>query len=292
MLPTSIDHVVLAVPNLAGAAAPFERLGLTLTPPARHATGNDNRAFFTRSGAAEFYVEALGVHDRDRAAAGAGWPAQEAAMASGGALCRVMFAVEDADAAAAALAGQGVAFTREEPRRDDGSPIGTVLRPDATDQLGCEVALVHYAQPMPERVAGHADRGLFDHQLALQRLDHLAVVAPALDATCEAWAQLLGVPVFGEVRGRGLLIRQLKVGDAIVELLGPDSPESPLNQRPPGLISMAAFEVPDLDAAVAHARRAGFTASDPAPGVLPGTRTATVPPAELAGLSLQLLEYI
>jgi hypothetical protein len=49
--------------------------------------------------------------------------------------------------------------------------------------------------------------------------------------------------------------------------------------------------VPDLDAAVRQARAAGFTAPDPAPGVLPGTRVATIRGPELAGVNLQLLQY-
>jgi hypothetical protein len=55
---------------------------------------------------------------------------------------------------------------------------------------------------------------------------------------------------------------------------------------------MVAVEVPDLAAAVEHVRAAGFTAPDPAPGVLPGTRTASIPGGELSGMSLQLLEYV
>jgi hypothetical protein len=89
-----------------------------------------------------------------------------------------------------------------------------------------------------------------------------------------------------------MIIRQLKIGDAILELLGPESPESPLASRPPGLASMVAWEVADLDAAVTLARDRGFTPSDPAPGILPRTRVATIPAPELAGVGMQLLEYV
>jgi hypothetical protein len=64
------------------------------------------------------------------------------------------------------------------------------------------------------------------------------------------------------------------MGDAVLELLGPASLESPIWKRPPGLVGMASWE--DLDAAVALARAAGFAVTDPAAGVLPGTRTATI----------------
>jgi 4-hydroxyphenylpyruvate dioxygenase-like putative hemolysin len=89
-----------------------------------------------------------------------------------------------------------------------------------------------------------------------------------------------------------MVINQMRVGDVNLELLGPATPESPLAARPPGPASMTAFEVPDVAAAVAHARAAGFTAPDPAPGPLPGTLTATIPGTQLSGLGLQLLQYV
>jgi hypothetical protein len=54
---------------------------------------------------------------------------------------------------------------------------------------------------------------------------------------------------------------------------------------------MASWEVADLGGAVRLARAAGFPVPDPAAGPLPGTRIATVPGDELAGLNLQLLQY-
>ena len=56
-------------------------------------------------------------------------------------------------------------------------------------------------------------------------------------------------------------------------------------------LAAASADLDALDQAVAHARAAGFTVPDPAVGVLPGTRTATIPGAELAGLNMQMLEY-
>jgi hypothetical protein len=55
---------------------------------------------------------------------------------------------------------------------------------------------------------------------------------------------------------------------------------------------MASWEVAGLDDAVALARGAGFAATDPAAGVLPGTRTATIQGADLAGVNVQPLEYV
>src|SRR5205823_5843205 len=136
----------------------------------------------------------------------------------------------------------------------------------------------------------YRDGGLLQHALPLKRLDHLAAMAPNLATTTSFWTASLGVPLFGEVRTPVMVINQMRVGDVNLELLGPATPESPMASRPPGPARMAAFEVPDVAAAVEHARAAGFTAPDPAPGPLPGTLTATVSAAQLSGLGLQLLQ--
>jgi hypothetical protein len=89
-----------------------------------------------------------------------------------------------------------------------------------------------------------------------------------------------------------MVIRQLRIGDAVLELLGPASPDSPLWQRTPGLVSMASWEVVDLEKAVRLARAAGLSVADPGSGPLPGTRIATIQGSELAGVNMQLLQYV
>jgi catechol 2,3-dioxygenase-like lactoylglutathione lyase family enzyme len=115
------------------------------------------------------------------------------------------------------------------------------------------------------------------HTFALKRLDHLAAVAHNLDSQCRFWEDVLGVPVTGEVRTPTMIIRQLRIGDAVFELLGPAGPDSPLHQRPAGLVNMAAWEVDDLPAAVAQAR-AGDAAA-PVRLILPPEKC--VPPVHL-----------
>ena len=131
------------------------------------------------------------------------------------------------------------------------------------------------------------------HAFPLLRLDHLAAIAPDLAGPSHVWTDLLGVPVVGEVHVADPLmtVRQFGIGDAILELLGDPTDDGPLRKRPFGLLSMASWEVADLDAAVLQARGAGFAVSDPAVGALPGTRIATIPADELAGLRMQLLQY-
>ena len=152
------------------------------------------------------------------------------------------------------------------------------------DVAGTDLKLNEATAPQPAHNPAHS--------FPLKHLDHLAAITRDLDATCRFWADVLQVPVTGEVRTPHMIIRQLRIGDAIFELLGAAGPDSPLHQRAAGLVSMAAWEVDDLAAAVAQARAAGFTVPDPAIGVLPGTRTATIPAVELGGVAMQLLEYV
>jgi hypothetical protein len=130
------------------------------------------------------------------------------------------------------------------------------------------------------------------HAFPLLRLDHLASVTHDLEPVSRFWAGVLDVPAVGEVRNANLVIRQHRVGDVMLELLGPAGPESNLWGRPLGPVGMTSWEVPDLDQAVALARSRGFTVPDPSAGVLPNTRITTIPGTELGGLNLQLLQYL
>jgi catechol 2,3-dioxygenase-like lactoylglutathione lyase family enzyme len=287
-----IDHVVLPVRALDEAADRFARLGLTLFPGTRHeGRGTRNRGFFVGEAANEFYVELLGIDD-ERAARAAGLSRYAESAAAGRGLSTVVVRVADPRAAADELAPRGVRLEPETVTAPDGRVIGEVA--PLGDPAGAVVDLraIRYPEDAASRYRRHAEAGLLAHAFPLKRLDHLAAVAPELETATRYWTDVLGVPLHGEVRTTAMVIRQFKIGDAIMELLGPATPESPIAQRPAGLASMVAFEVEDLEAAVTAARRAGFTPSEPGTGVLPGTRTATIPAAELAGLSMQLLQYV
>lgn len=293
MLVERIDHVVLPVLDLAAASEPFERLGLKLTPVSRHrGQGTENRVFFVGAGPNQFYVELLSVYDAPAAEA-AGRGDYLRAAEQGAALNRIVFGTADLVAAQAHLEAMGIGSDPSDVTNEAGEKICTVLPLGANqDVLGVRAALIQYEGDLTARFERRRANGLLDHGFPLMRLDHLAALAPDLEVTTQAWADALGVPVQGEIRGRGIIIRQMKVGDAIVELLSPEAADSPMRQRPPGLSSMCAFEVPDLDAAVALAKERGFTPSDPAVGILPGTRVATIPGGQLSGMGMQLLQRV
>jgi catechol 2,3-dioxygenase-like lactoylglutathione lyase family enzyme len=262
----AIDTLFVVVADL-DACRPYERQGLHLGP-ALH----ESRCLLVgRTGnlvAVRFLADAP-----DSPLAG---PHRQA-LAAGRSLFAIGMRIADLDAALGRLASQGIRGT---PFRDGEDELAWL---PLHEQAGSDLVLV--------RKERHA-AGLPAHSFPLKRLDHLAIVTHDPEAKTRFWSDVLGVPVAGEVTTPAMVIRQLRIGDAVLELLGPASPDSPIRKRPPGLVSMASWEVDDLDAVVQQASAAGFTVSDPAEGVLPGTRIATIQGNELAGVNMQLLQYV
>jgi catechol 2,3-dioxygenase-like lactoylglutathione lyase family enzyme len=288
----AIDHVIFPVADL-GSAAPFERLGLSLTPPMPHSgLGTENRCMFTGGKDSLFYIELLRLADRAQAAPRLEGSPLLAALDEPRGLAVVVLRVPDLKAALANLSRAGIEAVAMEIPGGDGTKICDVASLPSQAPGAVNLALVQYTQPHDDAHASLSKAGLLTHDLPVKRLDHLAAIAPDLESATRFWTDVLGVPVSGEIATPVMIIRQFKIGDAIMELLGPATADSPMRSRPAGLVSMTALEVPDLAAAVAHARAAGFSAPDPATGVLPDTRTATIPATELSGLGLQLLEYV
>jgi catechol 2,3-dioxygenase-like lactoylglutathione lyase family enzyme len=289
-----IDHLVVPVPDLAAAAAAYERLGLKLTPLTEHqGMGTANRAAFIGTGAANFtYIELLGITDGQLVGGGSRAHYLDA-VARGGALSSIAFGTSDMPGLVDSFARAGLNSEIHEVHAGDGRKLADTAIVDTAGALPFAVTLLQYPETREARYERSVAAGRFAHAFPLKRLDHLAAVAPDIEAATEFWIGALGVRVAGEIRTPGMIIRQLQVGDAIFELLGPDGPDSRMAGRPASLASMAAWEVSgSLDDAVTLARERGFTVSDPEPGVIPGTRRASIPAGELAGLGMQLLEYV
>jgi catechol 2,3-dioxygenase-like lactoylglutathione lyase family enzyme len=288
---TCIDHVVVPVSDLEAAAAPYERLGLNLTPRMAHAgIGTENRAFMVGAGGNDFYVELLGIRDEAEVRA-AGRAHYIEAVDKG--IARVMLGADNIAAAVTNLHNHGIDTSVQPVADSNGRKICDVAAVEGVAALGFDGALIEYVD---DRVSQHARReaaGRFKHDFPLKRIDHMATFIADLPAATRFWTEVLGVPVFGEIRAPGMIIQQMKVGDAVLEFLAADGPDSRLAGRPPGLAGMVAWEVQGpLDDAVALARERGFNPSEPAKGVLPGTRVCTIAGAELAGVGMQLLEYV
>ncbi|HEY7295855.1 MAG TPA: VOC family protein [Dehalococcoidia bacterium] len=292
MLVDAIDHVILPVRDARAAVEPFARLGLTLFPGTRHQdAGTENAGFFVGTGASGFYVEALGIADRAAAQRTHG-DAFLAAADAGRGLSGVVLRTGDLGAAVARLQSHGVECRVREVRGEDGTKICDVAEAHGPHADPVGLRLIQYFPSHAERWARREATGLTTHAFPLKRLDHLAVIAPDLESETRFWRDVMDVPLAGEIASPALIIRQMGIGDAMLELLGPASPDSPMASRPPGLVSVIAFEVQNLDAALTEAQRRGFHPSPAEPGVLPRTRRAAIPPDQFSGITLQLLQYV
>jgi methylmalonyl-CoA/ethylmalonyl-CoA epimerase len=273
----AIEYAVARVPSPDEAAAPFERLGLRVAPLQKPremeigfrvlSVGGQDNLF-----GVEFFGDAS-------APAGAGFEG-------------LILRVPDVFHAARELEARGVRSYTQTFTDVRGDLIAHLAVLDVKEQAATTLALIQFLQTPAERHATLDAGGLLSHGLPLKRFDHIATFTPNLAAATAFWTDVLGIPQSGRVPTATMTINQMRIGDAIVELIGPAGADSPMASRPPGLGNNAAFEVPDIDAAVAHARAAGFSAPDPRPGPLPGTRVSTVPANELGGIALQMLQYV
>ena len=289
-----IDHMVCVVPDLLSAGAAYERLGLSPTAESRHeVAGVANRAVFVGTDATNYtYLELLSVTD-EVIARSTGRELYVEAVARGGSVVGVSFGSADIQTASRELGAAGCPAPIETLNRPDGSKVIDIATVDTRGAVPFRLSLAQYPETWAARYERSRAAGRFAHDFPLKRLDHLAVVAPDIEAATRFWGEVVGVPVHGEIRTDAMVIKQLKIGDAVLELLGPATPQSPMAARPAALASMAAWEVNGpLDAAVELARERGFTVSEPEYGVIPGTRRASIPAAELAGVGMQLLEYV
>lgn len=286
LLYEGIARAILPVSSLETACAPFERLGLVVSP-ARRAVG---RGFSLRSLAVGGPGNLFDVEFLCPDVGGDSTSAQGQHGLEDQGLSAIVLRVADMSSVLAALTERGIQATSTAIYDAEGRKrLDLAILPDMPD-AATQVRLMQPGMSDDERLAEYL--GGRSHATPLKRLDHLAAVAPDLERSCRFWDEILGVPTIGEVVSPTVVVRQLRIGDAIFELLGPATSDSPIRQRPPGLNSMCSFEVEDLDAAVAHVRAAGFAIPDPRSGTLPGTRVAAVPGREMSSLNLQLLQYV
>jgi catechol 2,3-dioxygenase-like lactoylglutathione lyase family enzyme len=288
----AIDHVVLAARSVESSTGPFVRLGLKLSNVVEHTTGNEHRTFAVGAGENLFYVAVLAPWADPAPGSPDTQGELRSTISAGGGLHLVAFRTQELDQAVEELRERGIDVWSGELVRLDGRKVADIARFGDRERMGLRAALIEHEQSVATLVKERQSAGLFNHDFPLKRLDHLAAIVQNLDVATRYWDETAGVTVYGEVKTPAMIIRQLMIGDAILELLGPSGPESPVAARPPGLASMVAFEVDGLDDAVTLARDRGFTVTDPSDGVLPGTRTATIPADQLSGMSMQLLEYV
>ncbi len=126
------------------------------------------------------------------------------------------------------------------------------------------------------------------------RIAHVGVAVSDLDSALAFYRDVLGLVPHPRERADGADIVSLPFGDAAVELLASSDPASPIGKflarRGPGIHHIC-YRVPDLDAALAACRAAGYRLVDDAPRTgAGGRRIAFVHPRTTAGVLLELTE--
>ncbi len=126
------------------------------------------------------------------------------------------------------------------------------------------------------------------------RIAHVGVAVSDLDSALAFYRDVLGLAPHPRETADGAEIVSLPFGDAAVELLTSSDPASPIGKflarRGPGIHHIC-YRVPDLDAALAACRAAGYRLVDETPRTgAGGRRIAFVHPTATAGVLLELTE--
>ena len=128
----------------------------------------------------------------------------------------------------------------------------------------------------------------------LPRIAHVGIAVPDLDAALAFYRDVLGLAPHPPEQADGAAIVSLPFGESEVELLAPLTADGPiakfLDRRGPG-IHHVCYRVPDLDAALAACRSAGYRLIDDTPRIgAGGRRIAFLHPKATAGILLELTE--
>jgi methylmalonyl-CoA/ethylmalonyl-CoA epimerase len=126
------------------------------------------------------------------------------------------------------------------------------------------------------------------------RLAHIGIAVRTIDALLPFYRDVLGLPVVPLDDADGARIAGLTAGEALVELLEPEVPGSPIatfiERRGPGIHHLC-FAVADIEAALERCRAAGIRLIDETPRRgAEGKRIAFLHPASTGGVLVELSE--
>lgn len=126
------------------------------------------------------------------------------------------------------------------------------------------------------------------------RIAHVGIAVADLTEAVGFYRDVLGLEPSPPQTADGAQIVSVALGDVEVELLTPESPESPiakfLAKRGPGIHHIC-YRVPDLDRALARCRELGLRLVDEAPRAgAGGRRIAFIHPKATSGILLELTE--
>ena len=128
----------------------------------------------------------------------------------------------------------------------------------------------------------------------IKRINHVAIAVPNLDEAAKNWEALLGLQMSGRERvaSNKVEVGFIPVGESRLELVQPDSPDSPvakfIERRGPGIQHLC-FEVDDIEVELTRLKTAGVRLinEEPVAGAH-GYRVAFVHPASTGGVLVEL----
>lgn len=131
----------------------------------------------------------------------------------------------------------------------------------------------------------------------LKKINHIGIAVPALDGALPLYRDALGMVLEGteEVSDQKVRVAFLAIGESRIELLEPTSAESPiakfLEKAPAGGIHHIAYEVDDIEKAIAAMQNAGIRLVDTVPRVgAHQTRIAFLHPKSTGGVLTELCQ--
>ena len=130
----------------------------------------------------------------------------------------------------------------------------------------------------------------------LEKIHHLGYAVQSIEVASRFYEVNIGAEPTGPetIEGQGIVATMFRVGESAVELMEPTRPDSPvgkfLARRGEGFHHVA-FEVEDLEAAMARLKSSGAQLVDEVPKVgVGGMRTAFVHPKGAFGVLTELVE--
>lgn len=132
--------------------------------------------------------------------------------------------------------------------------------------------------------------------MKIERVDHIGIAVPSLDAAQPFWEHSLGLRFHGRevVADQQVTVAMGEAGETHIELLEPTDPASPiarfLEKNRPGIHHIA-LQVDNLEKALARLQAEGATLIDLVPRQgAGGKRIAFVHPKSTSGVLLELCE--
>ena len=223
----SIDHIVIAVRDLARASADYEAAGFTVTPGGEHTGGATHNALVTFGDGA--YFELIAFKEPDRPQEHRWW----AKLAKGEGLVDFALFAADLDAVATRLRGAGLAI--------EGPLDGGRLRPDGQRIAWRTLLPTPTASPLPFLIDDVTPRelrvpggGATRHRLGVPGFAGVVVAVADLDGSAPAFSALLGTGAAvaqpaAEGAGRGQ--RFALSGEQWIGLVEPDGADGPLTRH-------------------------------------------------------------